>query len=46
MSILYVLIPLSVLLMAGAAWVLFWAIDNGQFDDLSNAGNSVCDDDD
>ena len=44
MSILYVLIPLSVLLMAGAAWALFWAIDAGQFDDMSEAGRSILED--
>jgi cbb3-type cytochrome oxidase maturation protein len=44
MSILYVLIPLSVLLMAGAAWALFWAIDAGQFDDVNEAGRSILED--
>jgi cbb3-type cytochrome oxidase maturation protein len=40
-SILYVLIPLSVVLMAGAAWALFWAVDAGQFDDLGDEGQSI-----
>lgn len=34
MSILFVLIPLSLLLVAFAAWGFFWAVDSGQFDDL------------
>ena len=34
MHILYVLIPLSLLLVAAAAWAFFWAVDHGQFDDL------------
>jgi len=45
MNILYVLIPLSVVLMAGAAWALLWAIDTGQFDDVDEAGGSILDDD-
>jgi cbb3-type cytochrome oxidase maturation protein len=46
MSILYVLIPLSVVLMGGAAWALFWAIDAGQFDDVGQAGRSILEDED
>ena len=34
MSMLYVLIPLAVLLLAFAVWALVWAIRTGQFDDL------------
>jgi cbb3-type cytochrome oxidase maturation protein len=45
-SILYVLIPLSVILMAGAAWALFWAIDAGQFEGLGEAGDSILTDED
>jgi len=41
MNILYVLIPLSLALMAGATWALFWAIDSGQFDNLDEQGRSV-----
>jgi len=44
MSILYVLIPLSLVLMGGAVWALFWAIDNGQFDDLETPGRSILED--
>ena len=46
MSILYVLIPLAVLLLAVAVWALLWAIKNGQFDDLETHGWSVVLDDD
>jgi cbb3-type cytochrome oxidase maturation protein len=46
MTILHVLIPLSVLLMAGATWALMWAIDAGQFDDLEEVEKSVFDNDD
>ena len=46
MSILYVLIPLAVVLLALAVWALIWAIKNGQFDDLETHGWSVVLDDD
>ena len=46
MSILYVLIPLAVMLLALAVWALLWAIKNGQFDDLETHGWSVVLDDD
>ncbi|MDX2417716.1 MAG: cbb3-type cytochrome oxidase assembly protein CcoS [Xanthomonadales bacterium] len=46
MSILYVLIPLAVVLLALAVWALLWAIKNGQFDDLESHGWSVVLDDD
>ena len=46
MSILYVLIPLAVVLLAVAVWALLWAIKNGQFDDLETHGWSVVLDDD
>ena len=46
MSMLYVLIPLAVLLLAVAVWALLWAIRNGQFDDLESHGWSVVLDDD
>jgi cbb3-type cytochrome oxidase maturation protein len=45
-SIIYVLIPLGLLLMIAAVWAFFWAIRNGQFDDLdSPAWRIVLDDD-
>ena len=34
MSILFVLIPLAILLLAFAVWAFFWAVRAGQFDDL------------
>ena len=34
MNSLVFLIPLSILLLAGAGVALFWAIDHGQFDDM------------
>jgi len=46
MTMLYVLIPLAVLLLAVAVWALLWAIKSGQFDDLDSQGWSVVLDDD
>jgi cbb3-type cytochrome oxidase maturation protein len=46
MSMLYVLIPLAIILLAFAVWALVWAIRTGQFDDLESHGWSVVLDDD
>ncbi|HEY6126324.1 MAG TPA: cbb3-type cytochrome oxidase assembly protein CcoS [Steroidobacteraceae bacterium] len=34
MNILLLLIPLSLLVLAGAVWVFFWAVNHDQFEDL------------
>lgn len=34
MNVLLVMIPLSLLLLAGAAAAFFWAVDHDQFDDM------------
>ena len=34
MSILFVLIPLSLLLVVCVGWAFFWAVGSGQFDEL------------
>ncbi|MBH24647.1 MAG: cbb3-type cytochrome oxidase assembly protein CcoS [Myxococcales bacterium] len=34
MSILYILIPLALVLSAGSVAVFWWAVRDGQFDDL------------
>lgn len=41
MSILFVLIPLSLTLVAIAAWAFFWAVGSAQFDDLESPGWEV-----
>ena len=46
MSMVYILIPLALMLLAIAAWALIWAIRSGQFDDLESHGWSVVLDDD
>lgn len=34
MGIVFVLIPISLVLMGLAAWAFFWAVGSGQFEDL------------
>jgi cbb3-type cytochrome oxidase maturation protein len=45
-SILFVLIPLSLVLLGLAVWSLFWAIDAGQFENLDEASHAYESDDD
>ena len=46
MSILYLLIPLGLVLLAFAIAAFFWAVRTGQFDDLDSPAMSVVMDDD
>lgn len=46
MSILYLLIPLGLVLLACAVAAFFWAVRSGQFDDLETPAMSVIMDDD
>jgi cbb3-type cytochrome oxidase maturation protein len=43
MDILYLLIPLSALLVLGILLVFAWALQSGQFDDLSRQGQRILD---
>lgn len=45
MNILFVLIPLSLALVVFAGWAFFWAVDNGQFDDMDAPAWDVLRDD-
>ena len=36
MNFLLILVPVSVVLVGLAIWAFFWAVDNGQFDDLES----------
>jgi cbb3-type cytochrome oxidase maturation protein len=36
MSVLFVLVPVTLLLVGAAVWAFFWAADGGQFDDLDS----------
>jgi len=46
MDIIYVLVPLSIALIAFAITVLFWAIKNGQFEDMDSPAHKILFDDD
>lgn len=46
MEILYLLIPLSVVLVFLIGAVFWWSVHNGQFDDLEGPGYRVLMDDD
>ena len=41
MSILYLLIPISLLLLGLILWILFWAVRSGQFDDLEGPAHRI-----
>ncbi|MFM9269562.1 cbb3-type cytochrome oxidase assembly protein CcoS [Halomonas elongata] len=46
MSILYLLIPLSLVLFGLAIWAFFWAVNNDQFDDLEGPAYRILFDED
>lgn len=46
MDILYLLIPLSVVLVFALGGIFWWAVRNGQFDDLEGPAHRVLMDDD
>ncbi len=46
MDILYLLIPISLVIMGIAVWVFFWAIRSGQYDDLEGPAHRILMDDD
>ena len=46
MEALYLLIPLSLIVVAVAVWIFFGAADSGQFDDLDGPALRVLEDDD
>ncbi|KEI72542.1 cbb3-type cytochrome oxidase assembly protein CcoS [Endozoicomonas elysicola] len=41
MESLIILIPLALILIAVAIKVFFWAVDDGQFDDLEGPAHSI-----
>jgi cbb3-type cytochrome oxidase maturation protein len=46
MEALYLLVPLSLVIVALAVWVFFGAADSGQFDDLDGPAMRIVHDDD
>lgn len=45
MTVIYLLIPLSILLAGGFLWAFFWAVRSGQFDDTCTPSMRVLLDD-
>ena len=43
MSIALLLIPLALVLLGGAIYAFFWAVDNDQFEDLDTVGTAALD---
>lgn len=46
MEILYILIPVSIVLVALAIGIFSWAVKSGQYDDLEGPAHSILFDDD
>jgi len=46
MDILYLLIPLTILLITGAIVAFIWSVKNGQFDDLDSPAHRILFEDD
>jgi len=46
MEVIYLLIPLSLVLIGVIIWVFFWAVRSGQFDDLEGPAHRILMDDD
>jgi cbb3-type cytochrome oxidase maturation protein len=46
MEIIFLLIPLSLLLIALVIWAFLWSIRSGQFDDLEGPAHRILMDDD
>lgn len=46
MNALYILIPLSLVLVILAVVIFVWAVNNGQFDDLDTPAWRILEDDD
>lgn len=46
MNIIFLLIPVTLVLVGLAAWAFFWAVGSGQFDELDTAALDILRDDD
>jgi len=46
MESLFLLIPLSLVLVGVLAWIFRWSVKSGQFDDLDGPGQAILMDDD
>ena len=46
MEVIYLLLPVSILLVVVIGWAFLWATRHGQFDDLERRGRDILLDDD
>ena len=46
MSVLFIVVPLALLVVAGAVWAYVWAANSGQLDDLETPAIRMLHDDD
>lgn len=46
MDSIFLLVPIVILFVAGAVKLFFWAVNNGQYDDLETEGRRILFDDD
>ena len=46
MEIIYLLIPISLILLALIVWILLWAVRDGQYDDLEGPAYRILMDED
>lgn len=46
MKILFLLIPISLIIMGIAIWVFLWAVRSGQYEDLEGPAHRILMDDD
>jgi len=46
MSILYLLIPVGLIFLAGAIWLFIWAVRSGQYEDMEGPAFRILMDDD
>ncbi|MCT7359503.1 MAG: cbb3-type cytochrome oxidase assembly protein CcoS [Thalassobium sp.] len=46
MDIIYILVPLSLLLIGIAVLIFFWAVKSGQFEDMESPAHRILFDDD
>ena len=46
MEIIYLLIPLSLVLLGVIVWILLWAVRDGQFEDLEGPAHRILMDED
>ena len=46
MEIIYLLIPISLILLVVIVWILLWAVKDGQYDDLEGPAHRILMDED